>query len=187
MDKSQILRAVNEKQVDSWQEVFVYYYSGLCSYAERLIHDPVVAEDLVQDVLLYVWNCKREFIQLEELTNYLYRATYNQAMMLLRHEKCKFKHFARLMEEQEPGFDEMYIETVREELLRQLYLYIDELPEEQRKVIRMSIEGLTMNEIAEKLDISVNTVKTHKQRSFKQLRGKMKGELSIYWLAFFLS
>lgn len=187
MDKGRILRAVNDKQEDNWQEVFVYYYSALCSYADRLIHDPIVAEDLVQDVLLYVWNCNRKFIQQEELTNYLYRATYNRAMMLLRHEKCKLKHFSRLMEEQGPGFDEAYTETVREELLRQLYLCIDELPAEQRKVIRMSVEGLTVNEIAEKLNISVNTVKTHKKRSFKYLRGKMKGEINIYWLAFFLS
>ncbi len=93
----------------------------------------------------------------------------------------------RLIEENDPEFDEMFIETVREELLRQLWLYIDELPELQRKVIRMSIEGLSVNEIAEKLGISVNTVKTHKKRSFKQLRGKMKGDTCVFWLAFFLS
>jgi RNA polymerase sigma-70 factor (ECF subfamily) len=67
------------------------------------------------------------------------------------------------------------------------YLYIDELPSEQRKVIRLSIDGLSVNEIAEKLGISVNTVKTHKKRSFKQLRGKMRGDASVFWLAFFLS
>lgn len=58
----------------------------------------------------------------------------------------------------------MFMATVREELLWQLYLYIDELPSEQRKVIRLSIDGLSVNEIAEKLGISVNTVKTHKKQ-----------------------
>lgn len=43
------------------------------------------------------------------------------------------------------------------------------------------------HDIAEKLGISVNTVKTHKKRSFKQLRGKMRGDASVFWLAFFLS
>lgn len=187
MDIGRILEAVNEKKEELWPEVFGYYYAALCSYAERLVQDSVIAEDLVQDILLYVWNCKRKFIQIEELTNYLYRATYNRSMMWLRHEKCKSKYLNRLMEENGPEFDEMFIETIREELLRQLFLYIDELPSEQRKVIQMSVEGLTVHEIAEKLGISVNTVKTHKKRSFKQLREKMKGTATVFWLAFFLS
>ncbi len=187
MDAGRILKAVNEKDKELWQEVFGYYYAALCSYAGRLVQESVIAEDLVQDILLYVWNSERKFVQMEELTNYLYRATYNRAMMWLRREKCKSKHLGRLMEENGPEFDEMFIETVREELLRQMYLYIEELPPEQRKVIRMSVEGLSVNEIAEKLGISVNTVKTHKKRSFKQLRGKIKGDANIFWLAFFLS
>ena len=187
MNESRILIAVNEKKEEIWEDVFGYYYAALCSYARRLVHDPVIAEDLVQDILLYVWNSERKFIRLEELTNYLYRATYNRSMMWLRHEKCKSRHLARLSEESNPELDEMFVETVREELLRQMYLYIDALPEQQRKVIRMSVEGLSVNEIAEKLGISVDTVKTHKKRSFKQLRGKFKEDVNIFWLAFFLS
>ena len=151
------------------------------------MQDPVIAEDLVQDILLYVWNGERKFLQIDELTNYLYRAVYNRSMMWLRREKCKSRHLNRLMLENDPESDEMFMATVREELLRQLYLYIDELPSEQRKVIRLSIDGLSVNEIAEKLGISVNTVKTHKKRSFKQLRGKMRADASVFWLAFFLS
>lgn len=186
MNESRILEAVNEKQEELWQEVFAYYYAALCSYAGRLVQEPVIAEDLVQDILLYVWNGERKFVRLEELTNYLYRATYNRSMMWLRSEKCKSKHLVRLQEESRPESEEMFIETVREELLRQLYLYIDELPTEQRKVIRLSIEGLSVNEIAEHLGVSVNTVKTHKKRSFKQLRGRMKEDANVFWLAFFL-
>ena len=151
MDASRILEAVNEKKEELWQEVFGCYYAALCSYAGRLVQDPVIAEDLVQDILLYVWNGERKFLQIDELTNYLYRAVYNRSMMWLRREKCKSRHLNRLMLENDPESDEMFMATVREELLRQLYLYIDELPSEQRKVIRLSIDGLSVNEIAEKL------------------------------------
>ena len=169
MDASRILEAVNEKKEELWQEVFGCYYAALCSYAGRLVQDPVIAEDLVQDILLYVWNGERKFLQIDELTNYLYRAVYNRSMMWLRREKCKSRHLNRLMLENDPESDEMFMAS------------------EQRKVIRLSIDGLSVNEIAEKLGISVNTVKTHKKRSFKQLRGKMRGDASVFWLAFFLS
>ncbi len=85
MDASRILKAVNEKKEELWQEVFGCYYAALCSYAGRLVQDPVIAEDLVQDILLYVWNGERKFFQIDELTNYLYRAVYNRSMMWLRH------------------------------------------------------------------------------------------------------
>lgn len=76
------------------------------------------------------------------------------------------------MLENDPESDEMFMATVREELLRQLYLYIDELPSEQRKVIRLSIDGLSVNEIAEKLGISVNTVKPIKSVALNNCAGK---------------
>ena len=49
MDASRILEAVNEKKEELWQEVFGCYYAALCSYAGRLVQDPGIAEDLVQD------------------------------------------------------------------------------------------------------------------------------------------
>ena len=47
MDASRILEAVNEKKEELWQEVFGCYYAALCSYAGRLVQDPVIAEDAV--------------------------------------------------------------------------------------------------------------------------------------------
>lgn len=115
MDASRILEAVNEKKEELWQEVFGCYYAALCSYAGRLVQDPVIAEDLVQDILLYIWNGERKFLQIDELTNYLYRAVYNRSMMWLRREKCKSRHLNRLMLENDPESDEMFMATVREE------------------------------------------------------------------------
>ena len=76
--------------------------------------------------------------------------------------------------------DDVYAITVREEVIRQLYVHIEALPPEQRKVILMSIEGYSWEEIAEKLNISVNTVKTHKSRGFKNLRSKLQDSIYLF-------
>ena len=52
IDETQILRGVNDKDEKAWKSVFIYYYAALCSYADRIIKDTVVAEDLVQEVLM---------------------------------------------------------------------------------------------------------------------------------------
>ena len=66
-----------------------------------------------------------------------------------------------------------FILTIREELIRQLHVYIDELPREAQKIMKLSLEGMSGNEIAEKLSISVHTVKSQKNRSFKYLRERL--------------
>ena len=54
-----------------------------------------------------------------------------------------------------------------------MYFHIEELPPEQRRIILLRIEGYTWEEIAERLEISINTVKTQKSRSYKFLREKL--------------
>ena len=109
-------------------------------------------------------------------------------MMHLRREKFQERYVQQFLQEENVEFtDEEFADTVREELIRQLYFYIDELPEERRKIILLSIKGHSGNEIAEELGISINTVKTQKSRSFKYLRDKMKSSSNSFWLTIFLS
>lgn len=188
IDETQILRGVNEKDEKAWKSVFIYYYAALCSYADQIIKDTVIAEDLVQEVLMNVWKNAKKFPKVDDLTYYLYRSTHNQAMMHLRREKFQERYVQQLLQEENAEFtDEEFADTVREELIRQLYFYIDDLPEERRKIILLSIKGHSGNEIAEELGISINTVKTQKSRSFKYLRNKMKGSSYSFWLTIFLS
>ena len=80
----------------------------------------------------------------------------------------------------------IYALTVKEEIIRQLYHHIEELPTEQRRIILLRIEGYTWEEIAERLGISINTVKTQKARSYRFLREKMGDAMSFIILCLFL-
>ena len=82
--------------------------------------------------------------------------------------------------------DMIYALTVKEEIIRQLYCYIEELPSEQRRIILMRIEGHTWEEIAERLEISINTVKTQKTRSYKFLRERLGDSVHSIILCLFL-
>lgn len=76
--------------------------------------------------------------------------------------------------------DEQFAKTVQEELIRQIYVFIEELPEERKKIILLSLKGHSGNEIAEILGISINTVKTQKNRCFKYLREKLKDSVLLF-------
>ena len=65
------------------------------------------------------------------------------------------------------------LDTVQEEIVRLLYLHIGDLPRMRKQIIKLSISGFSGKEIADKLGISVNTVKVQKNKSIKYLRDRL--------------
>ena len=107
--------------------------------------------------------------------------------MYIRNNQIHDTILSSLAEEESVEDEDMiYALTVKEEIIRQLYYYIEELPSEQRRIILMRIEGYTWEEIAERLDISINTVKTQKTRSYKFLRERLGDSMNSIILCLFI-
>ena len=74
------------------------------------------------------------------------------------------------VEDRDDFLEDFLSRTVREEIMRRLYIHIGNLPPDRRRIMLLSIKGLSGKEIAEMLGISINTVKVQKNRSIKYLR-----------------
>ena len=84
--------------------------------------------------------------------------------------------------------EELYSETPREdsELIEKLYLAIETLPEERKRILHMvCIEGMKYQEVADRLGVSINTVKTQMGRSFQFLRKELKMNDELILMLFF--
>ena len=182
-----IVAGVNRKDEKTWGDFYDRFYAALCVYVSKILPIPDAVEDLVQEVFISVWEGKRTFSDIKELTNYLYRACYNNTLLYIRNNQIHDTILNSLAEEENVEDEDMiYALTVKEEIIRQLYCYIEELPSEQRRIILMRIEGHTWEEIAERLEISINTVKTQKTRSYKFLRERLGDSIhSIILFLFF--
>ncbi len=178
-----IVAGVNQKDKGIWRDFYNRYYAALCSYVEKILFLTDAVEDLVQEVFISVWEGKRTFSDSRELTNYLYRACYNNALLYIRNHQIHDSILNGLPQEEDFEDEEMlYALTVKEEAIRQLYFYIEELPAEQRRIILLRIEGHSWDEIASRLGVSINTVKTQKSRSYKFLREKLANSVILYFL-----
>lgn len=176
------VNGINKKEIQAWEELYASYYASLCSYCNGIVHDRDVAEDVVQEVLVAVWRSAKVFQSPRELTLYLYRACYNNALISLRNTSIRKGHIQKMEAEPQEDPDKLFAMTVQEELIRQLYVHIKELPEGSRQIMELSIHGLSGPEIAEKLGISINTVKTQKSRGYKYLRKKLEGSVIMFLL-----
>ena len=83
---------------------------------------PDAVEDLVQDVFISVWVGKRSFYDIKELTNYLYRACYNNTLLYIRNNQIHDTILNSLAEEENVEDEDMiYALTVKEEIFLDLY------------------------------------------------------------------
>ena len=182
-----IVAGVNRKDEKIWGDFYDRFYAALGVYVSKILPVPDAVEDLVQEVFISIWEGKRTFSDIKELANYLYRACYNNTLLYIRNNQIHDTILSSLAEgEGVEDEDMIYALTVKEEIIRQLYHHIEELPAEQRRIILLRIEGYTWEEIAERLGISINTVKTQKTRSYRFLREKLGDSMNSIILCLFL-
>lgn len=167
----EVLRALKAGDERALQRVFRDHYAGMCTVARRIVYAPDVAEELVQDVFFKLWN-KRESLEIDSLKTYLYRAARNTALNHTRRQRLERAHAEREGLKGEPTAVEATDDaTAAEEVAIAVQRAVDRLPDRCREVFLMSRQdGMTYQQIADTLEISIKTVETQMGRALKSLR-----------------
>jgi RNA polymerase sigma-70 factor (ECF subfamily) len=155
------------------KEIYERYYHPLVLFGLKYIQDQIVAEDLVQEIFIKVWAKRNFFFSETALRTFLYKSIRNACINHLEHQQVHDRFSASVLSLAN-NEDHFFNQVIEEETHRLLYEAIERLPDVARKIYRMSLEGYKNNEIANDLNISVNTVKTHKLRAMKFLRESFK-------------
>lgn len=151
------------------RNLFDVHFVPLCAYAYKYLDSYDKAEDLVQDVFIKIWNNKSS-IESKSAKQYLYTAVRNNCFKLL--EKTKRFRFEDIETCSHELIEELFEPLEQEARLKKLYHEIDRLPEHCRLVFEgIVFERKKYSEVAQDLDISINTVKTQYSRALKRLRG----------------
>lgn len=129
-----------------------------------------MAEDIVQEVFLQIWLNRTRLDPTKNIKSYLYIATRNRALNVLRRASVEREHQDKIT-----YIDSRVLtpedELERHQTIQETHRTIDQLPEKCRIIFTMSrFDYLTYAEIAEILDISIKTVETQMGRALKSLR-----------------
>ena len=165
----------------AFDALFRANYAGLCRFAARLLDSPSHAEELVQDLFLWVWQRSPVIDEATPTRAYLYRAARNAALNRRRHARIA----ARWANERplSPEKPEVTPATELEhtELVRAVRAAIERLPQGCRVVYTLSRqEGLSYQEIASALELSVKTVEAQMARAFRLLRQALTPHLPAH-------
>lgn len=179
MKDSYILETLQKNRNAGGELLFKRYYKPLVSFANTIISDPIYAEDLVQEVF-YHFIRGEVYLKItpEVLATYLFRSVKNASMDRLNQKKIPVSPLDSLrfniMEEE--------YQTIDPELILAIHRAIHTLPMRTRLVVEaVFISGKKYKEVAEELNITVNTVKTLLASGLKQLRALFSETLLLFF------
>ncbi len=164
-------------EVEAFTTIYNKYHKLLYVLAYRYLMDKAMAEDAVQHVFTRFWEFRSELGVSISLKNYLITMTKNHILNVIRNENNAIvKNYE--IAQNAPEYEDTLIENLeKKELMSLFYEALDKLPPQKREICLMKVrEELTNQEIADRLQLSVNTIKTHYSEALKLLRihlGKM--------------
>lgn len=170
-----IIGNVNKKQANGWNYLYDKFYSTLCRFSFKIVKCSNTAEDIVQDCYITLWNSPLTFPSVESLGGYLYRSVYSRSLNHLRGQLNAIKIENKWQEQLLQWENEDYAleMAIREELITKLHNVLRQLPDQQKEVILFTIHGFKVKEIASKMSISENSVKTHKKRAYNYIKSHL--------------
>ncbi len=157
------------------QSLLKLYYSPLCLFAERLLKDKAAAEDIAGESFVKLWHRRTDFENMQNVKAFLYITVRNACLNYikqLKRDTLSQKQMAYLSGDKE---EFVLNEIIRAEVLHEIMVEIEKLPEQCGKVLKLGyLEGLKNQEIADLLHISVHTVKNQKARAIQLLKIKLR-------------
>lgn len=169
----QLVAAGNEQ---AFRQLYDKYRRGLFTYVFKITESIEIAEDTIQEIFLNLWIKRTSLPEIENINAYLYRMAHNSTYhgfkrlaketLLIAHLKNEQDVAAGLLPEQQ---------LISKEVAAFIRSVVDRFTPQQRKVFLLSREqGLKQQEIAQKLNISLFTVKKHMVDALHYLREEVK-------------
>lgn len=162
------IERINRKHRGAYRELFQEFYPALVMFAMKYLGKREEAEDVVQDVFVTIWEKQERFHSYRAFRVFLYNAVRNTCLNHIKHRNVEEKYAAYYLT-QDASAETMDFDMAEEELYRQLFKTIDELPARCREIFLLHLDGKKNEEIAEELHLAVHTVKTQKKRALHYL------------------
>jgi RNA polymerase sigma-70 factor (family 1) len=173
----QFLAALAAGSEAAFEALFTRHHAGLLRYASTLLRYPTdAAEDVVAEIFGTIWSQRAQLAVAGSLAAYLYTAVKHRAFDRLREQRRTPLDAADELPLAQPEAAHLQPDQLLafQELSEQVGHLIGQLPERTRQVFQLHRDGgLTYEEIAGLLGISVNSIKTHMFRALRFLKSTL--------------
>jgi len=170
----ELMKEVKAGNMLAFDALYRKYSRRLYKFSYSILKSTQEAENIIQDVFLNLWLNREKIEKSSSVKYYVFAIAYNSAISIIRKKakEIQFIEYVKTLQDftQEPV--DLQIEYA--ELDEKLDEIIKALPSRQKEVYLLHrVEGLKYSEIAEKMNISINTIENHMSRALKTIRKKL--------------
>jgi len=173
-----LMQRINQEDIQAFKEFFEGFYPSVCVFAHRYLKEIEVAEDIAQESFIEFWERRGNFTDFKAVKGFIYTVTRNKCLNYIKIKGIR----ANILNTAFAGNDYFYELILEEETYRIVHQAVEKLAPQTRNIVWHSLEGKKNQEIADHLEVSVNTVKTLKKNAYKELRIHLKDHAFILLL-----
>jgi len=163
--------------------IFYHYTTRIHPLILKITRSKEVTEEIIQDVFVSLWKCREKLKEIDNCSAYIFTIATNKTYNYLKLEARKEKHLNELAQV-EKDFTNNTLETIDMHETREFFSQlIRQLPPKKKLIYKLTREeGLTHNQIAQRLNISKNTVKNHLVETLKFFRENLQKSEAVFLL-----
>jgi len=169
----------------AFEQIFHHYFPFIVSFVLKITHTQHTAEEIAQEAFLRLWQRREEFQQISNVRAWLYRVSANLAFDHLKKE-ANHNQLIRFYCQRPGDYDDTEKMFDLKQSKAIIADVVNHLPEQQKMAYRLSREeGLNHQEIADKMNISANTVKNHITKALQKIKQAINNAAHLFFSAFY--
>ena len=183
---AEILSLVKKSDDKAFIALYNKYAGKLRAMAYSKVQSKELTEEIIQDIFLDLWE-RRGLVEINNLSVYLFMAVKYQAINQIK-KRIHFQKYSKVLLALEKISEEETLESVKyNDLASALEKGVKKLPEKSQEVFRLNrLEGKTVEEIANSLNLSQKAIEYHIYKSIKELRLHLKDFIAAVIAVFYL-
>jgi RNA polymerase sigma-70 factor (ECF subfamily) len=166
--------ALKGGSIDAFNLCYDLYYKPLCSFANYIVKQPAIAEEITQTIFLDVWMNRDKLPENSSIKAYLLTAVKHDCLDFLKHKKIEEKYAGEYLLSSVEHYEDIFDDLINKDLQESLDRAINKLPKHCREIFLLSrFNFLPYKDIANKLNISVKTVENQISKALRIVRKEL--------------
>ncbi|MEJ8818708.1 RNA polymerase sigma factor [Lacibacter sp. H407] len=184
-DEIELMERLKRGDQQAFLTLYDRYHPLVYNWVLKLVKVPELAEDIVQEVFIKIWQIKERLNPEQSFPAFLYKISRNQAFALLKKIASDETLRSKVMTELGSNAESAENRLLWQQYEKLLNHAVEQLPVQRKKVFKLCRqEGMSYEEVATELGISRNTVKEHMVMAMKNIREyfSQHGDMSLLFL-----